>query len=869
MANEADRILALEGPPPAEDVNAADEVPCSTWFCARNHLRPMSVEEIAAGPAVGRASHAADDHQRQGPRRRVRLPGQGRGGRKFMLKFDVAGHPGMANAGEMIGNRIFHAAGYNVPGALSIDLDAADLKVGPTATYLRLSRAEAPAHRRHVRATLSKVARLPDGRVRAVVVPWIAGNILGGFDMLGVRDRRSERPHPPSAPPVGARELGPVRLAVGPGSELDRHDRQLRRGRGPALRPPLLLRLRLRVRFRDQLRARRAAGRRVSGRGRPERSPRCSRSGSTGGRFRTSADEWQRLTAEHPALGYFPAETFDPDTFRTNRKLPVSHAADRSRRLLGRQARHRVLRTAQIADAGRDRATARRPTRATSSTGLRVPARHHRSALPARRRRRREPPACAGRRPRLLRGPRRLPAVTRRRQKSATRSRRSDGPAAAIASSSRRRPDPPRACRSAAPSQAAAIASFRSVARFVGACRARGRSRQGRPARVHLRWRGRHRPLRRRRPRAGRMTVRGRNRVRHRGGDRSGRRGRETRAPLPLAIVPLIPRCGETAGRPGAHGAFDRPAGGARGPGRAASGDERRLLADREYHGLPRIPPRRRLGRALAHRPTTVWSASAPELQYSTSFLPTGGARFFYRRLPGPGSEIMARFRTAGRRRCSVRLACAAPTGSGLSLLAHLESTSTTACSPALARTPTRSWQPRARDARATDSRAWAPSCSGPGACPAADCPTRTAVSTARDYRATDVTGGPSVAESLRPSRRYLRGARPPDPCVDESQLPGFHRGLRIARAGGGSGPRPAQPGARRKRLQLCRGRAPSRRGWRAIPAATPTYAAEIGRRHRRATTALFLVRARATMVERLGAAPIPFEELVDPVGHD
>ena len=38
-----------------------------------------------------------------------------RQGRKFMLKFDVAGHLGMANAGEMIGNRIFHAAGYNVP----------------------------------------------------------------------------------------------------------------------------------------------------------------------------------------------------------------------------------------------------------------------------------------------------------------------------------------------------------------------------------------------------------------------------------------------------------------------------------------------------------------------------------------------------------------------------------------------------------------------------------------------------------------------------------------------------------------------------------------------------------------------------------
>ena len=38
VANEADRILAVEGNVPAQDVNAMDEVPCSTWFCARNHL---------------------------------------------------------------------------------------------------------------------------------------------------------------------------------------------------------------------------------------------------------------------------------------------------------------------------------------------------------------------------------------------------------------------------------------------------------------------------------------------------------------------------------------------------------------------------------------------------------------------------------------------------------------------------------------------------------------------------------------------------------------------------------------------------------------------------------------------------------------
>ena len=54
LAGEVDYHLTLEGRRPARDVNALDEVPCSTWFCARNHLRAMSPAEVAAGPPSGR-----------------------------------------------------------------------------------------------------------------------------------------------------------------------------------------------------------------------------------------------------------------------------------------------------------------------------------------------------------------------------------------------------------------------------------------------------------------------------------------------------------------------------------------------------------------------------------------------------------------------------------------------------------------------------------------------------------------------------------------------------------------------------------------------------------------------------------------------
>ena len=50
----------------------------------------------------------------------------------------------------------------------------------------------------HVGTTLAKVARLPDGRMRAVVVPWIPGNILGGFDMLDVRSDDPTDVRPPA-----------------------------------------------------------------------------------------------------------------------------------------------------------------------------------------------------------------------------------------------------------------------------------------------------------------------------------------------------------------------------------------------------------------------------------------------------------------------------------------------------------------------------------------------------------------------------------------------------------------------------------------------------------------------------------------------
>src|SRR5581483_2754991 len=57
-----------------------------------------------------------------------------------------------------------------------------------------------------------------------------------------------------------------------------------------------------------------------------------------------------------------------------------------------------------------------------------------------------------------------------------------------------------------------------------------------------------------------------------------------------------------------------------------------------------------------------------PELQYTTGFLPAGGLRLFYRRLPGAGSELEGRFLTAGPGILIGELGWRAPAWAGISL---------------------------------------------------------------------------------------------------------------------------------------------------------------------------------------------------------
>ena len=323
LSGEVDYHLTLEGRRPARDVNALDEVPCSTWFCARNHLHAMSPAEVAIGPAAAP------------PRPPFRiLKGKARGaaigfevidaaGRKFLLKLDVAGHRGMASAAEVVGGRIFHAAGYNVPGSFALDVSpATDLTLDPGATYILYEVQRRPLTAERLREQLAESARGPDGRIRAVAVAWLPGKVVGAFDMIGRRvdDPNDRIPHEQRRSLRASRLLF-AWLAVLDAGALNTLDSYVEE-RGRRF---------VRHYFIDFGAGLGSSTTRAKG---PQQGQEhiveVGRSLAALGAlgfyqrpYQRQRESWWRLATEQPEIGWFTADDFDPDEYRSGRKVPA------------------------------------------------------------------------------------------------------------------------------------------------------------------------------------------------------------------------------------------------------------------------------------------------------------------------------------------------------------------------------------------------------------------------------------------------------------------------------------------------------------------------------------------------------------------
>jgi hypothetical protein len=180
----ATRALELRRPGIAQDINSLGEVPDSTWFTNRIGARDLTIEELKRGPNVDPSPFDNRPWTITGAKIGGRSLGftfeDSRGG-KFLLKFDMEKVPEMETAAHIIVHRIIWALGYHVPQDYLGYIRREDLVISPKA-----KKQDIDAER--LDEALKLVAKLPDGRIRALASKFVPGKAIGPYTREGVRE---------------------------------------------------------------------------------------------------------------------------------------------------------------------------------------------------------------------------------------------------------------------------------------------------------------------------------------------------------------------------------------------------------------------------------------------------------------------------------------------------------------------------------------------------------------------------------------------------------------------------------------------------------------------------------------------------------
>ncbi|HVZ72908.1 MAG TPA: hypothetical protein VHJ20_11080 [Polyangia bacterium] len=174
------------------DVNSLDEVPNSSWFENRIGQHPMTAAEIARGacgnaasldPAAGPWKVVSGKVDGANPGLVIKAPD----GQKYLVKLDGLLDTERGTTADVIGSKIYYAAGYHVPcneivyfPESVVTVDANAKRKDEHGQDVRLTRAD-------VDLILSGGWRRPDRWIRGMASRYITGAPLGPFRYEGLR----------------------------------------------------------------------------------------------------------------------------------------------------------------------------------------------------------------------------------------------------------------------------------------------------------------------------------------------------------------------------------------------------------------------------------------------------------------------------------------------------------------------------------------------------------------------------------------------------------------------------------------------------------------------------------------------------------
>jgi len=180
------RKLGVSDKRQADNVNKLDEVPESSWYTRRHYFNEMSPKELASGPNT-----VAPDTAGSWTIFKAKLEGANSGffiedenENRYLIKFDGYDYPELTTAAEVIGTKVFYAAGYTVPESVItyFDPNKVSIKEGVTVEEDGEKR---PMTMEDYRAIVAKRPVNEEGKIRALASKFVAGIPVGPWNFEG------------------------------------------------------------------------------------------------------------------------------------------------------------------------------------------------------------------------------------------------------------------------------------------------------------------------------------------------------------------------------------------------------------------------------------------------------------------------------------------------------------------------------------------------------------------------------------------------------------------------------------------------------------------------------------------------------------
>lgn len=196
------RVVAFPMSREAQNVNAVDEVPNSSWFTNRIGMHGLTPAQAARGacrgpgpgldPKKGPWTVIGAKPDGANPGFFIKAPSG-----TYLLKFDGLVSPQRATTADVVGSRIYWAAGFNTPCNTIVYFHRSILRIGKNAKAKDHLGRKTELTQKHIHQVLTKAFRLKGGLLRASASKFVPGKPLGPFHYESTRrdDPNDAVPH--------------------------------------------------------------------------------------------------------------------------------------------------------------------------------------------------------------------------------------------------------------------------------------------------------------------------------------------------------------------------------------------------------------------------------------------------------------------------------------------------------------------------------------------------------------------------------------------------------------------------------------------------------------------------------------------------